>query len=230
MRERFQAEGVKIDSNYFAMGADSEQRLNAFAEQQYGAVAEAIYQGRNLCSRGRQGVIDALWGAQDMRKLNELAQLFQLPADSAAESFFAWKGVVYLQFEKGEKNGVLGELQKWLETERRVAEASMMDPAAKRALNELVSAFSTMASELEKRMVRYRTAFDGMFVQRNDHQAFSAFLADASSYFQSIGISVAKLGHLSDVWQRTLKRRSAKLLNTKDKSDLVRNMLGQMAA
>lgn len=228
VRERCRAAGIQIDPAYFAIEPETEERLNAFATKQYGVVADALQQGRHTGERERQGVIDALWSMRDTHKLNSLARLFRLPTNNAAESFFAWKGVVYLQFERGEKQAIIAELQQWLDIQRREAIRSPLDPANRKILNAAATAVSNVANDLEARLQKYRAAFDGMFVRRDDYRDFSNFLADAPEHFQSIGIAVAKLSHLSEIWQRATQRQALRFLNDKGKAELVRTLLGQV--
>ncbi|GIL39080.1 hypothetical protein [Roseiterribacter gracilis] len=228
VRERCRAAGIEIDPAYFAIETETEERLNAFAHKQYGIVADALQQGRNTGERERQGVIDALWGMRDAQKLNSLARLFRLPTANAPESFFAWKGVVYLQFERAEKAAIIAELQQWLDIQRREAMRSPVNPADRKVLNSAAGAVSTVATDLETRLQKYRTAFDSMFVKRDDYRDFSNFLADASEHFQAIGIAVAKLSHLSEIWQRATQRQALRFLNDKGKAELVRTLLSQV--
>jgi hypothetical protein len=110
---------------------------------------------------------------------------------------------------------------RWLEQHKAAADPRQpRDAAVQTLIAHLVAGVSDVLLQVEERLNGYQQAFNELFLNRADYGPFFDFLSGAQTYFQAIGIGLARLDHLTEIWERGAK--GPKPLGQQERIDLLR--------
>ncbi|MDB5364482.1 MAG: hypothetical protein JWM77_409, partial [Rhodospirillales bacterium] len=106
-------------------------------------------------------------------------------------------------YEHARRKEAIGGLLRWLEdTQAMLDPRQKRDDAMRALIFHLLGALSTVAADVESKLELYQNAFNQLFLAHADYAPFLDFLHGAQSYFVSIGIGLARLDHLTEIWKR----------------------------
>lgn len=228
LRDRFELEKIPVGKAYFDVSDEEWESIGHFIRDQFQKIFASIFPAKSDEAKGKlDRLLRVLWHLDDRPALEELADAFRLDRANCDENFYAWKGVLYFQHDLGRCRARLYALLEWLQGMRKYEDApGQRERQAVQAVAGHLEAFTSgTLRDIEKRFNTYQAAFNDLFGGSGDPRGFIAFLQGASADFQVIGIGIAKLQHLAEIWDRT----TSKIFRRRPKADTLIPLLRAMA-
>jgi hypothetical protein len=206
LRDRFEMEKIPVGKGYFDVSDEEWESVGNFIRAQFEKIFATIFPAKSDEAKAKlDRLLAVLWHLSDRPALEELADAFRLDRATCDESFYAWKGVLYFQHDYGRHKARMQSLVGWLQELRKYEDA----PGARERQGVQAVAghlhafcFETLR-DIDKRFATYQGAFNDLFGGAGDPRGFMLFLRGAAGHFQELGIGIAKLQHLVEIWDRT---------------------------
>lgn len=225
LRDKFRIGRVQSSSLYFNVPPAEWAAIDGFVREQLLQLARSLYGSGGTSSREQvDRLLNLLWDLSEGEELQQLGRVFRIPDEQVLDTFFAWKGVIFYCYEYARRKEAIYALLRWLEEYK-----AMLDPRQKRdatvqsMILHLVRAISQVLMAVEGKLSRYQDGFNELFLKRADYEPFFKFLSGAQTYFQSIGIGLARLDHLTEIWERGTGGRRA--MTPQSRIDLLRTLV-----
>jgi hypothetical protein len=221
LRDKFRMKRILINQAYYDVPAEEWVAIDGFVRSQLMRMVRSLYPGEGDKSDQFTKLLDLLWHLEDCDELRALGRVFRIPENEVLDTFFAWKGVIFYSYEHARRKEAIHNLLRWLEDTKKLLDPKQKrDEAIKALILHLLGALSTVVVDVEAKLNLYQNAFNQLFLTQADYAPFLKFLEGAQSYFQSIGIGLARLDHLTEIWERGGADR--RRLALPDRADLLR--------
>jgi hypothetical protein len=204
LRDQFRQHRLSANPLYFDVPAEEWAAIDKFVRAQLMQIARSLYGNDEISTREQfERLLDLLVDLVDNEELRQLGRVFQIPDSDVLDTFFAWKGVIFYGYEHARRKEAIYGLLRWLEQHKAQADPRQPREAAVQTLiTHLLAGISEVLVQVEERLTGYQTAFNELFLNRADYGPFFDFLSGAQTYFQAIGIGLARLDHLTEIWER----------------------------
>jgi hypothetical protein len=225
LRDKFLQRRVASSPLYFDVPAEEWAEIDQFVRSKLLLIARSVYGGADSSSREQvDRLLQLLWDLTDREELRQLGRIFRIPDEEILDTFFAWKGVIFYEYEHSRRKEAIYGLLRWLEHQKNALDPRQKRDAAVQVLIvNLAQRISKVLVAIEGKLTHYQEAFNELFLKRADYDPFFEFLSGAQTYFQSIGIGLARLDHLTEIWERGTGGRRA--ISPNDRNELLRILL-----
>jgi hypothetical protein len=203
LRDKFRMKRIAVSPLYYNVPPEEWRAIDAFVRGQLMRMVRSLYPGEGDRSEHFNKLLDLLWHLEDCDELRALGRVFRIPESDVLDTFFAWKGVIFYGYEHARRKDAIAGLLRWLEDTRALLDPRQKGDEPLRALIvHLLKALTAVADDVESKLAMYQHAFNQLFLTQADYAPFLSFLQGAQSYFVSIGIGLARLDHLTEIWKR----------------------------
>lgn len=210
MRDKFEIEQIQVDPGYFVFPAGELDKIKLFVREKMTRVAEFAAQDHKADKQPQavERLTQILWEAKDVAALAPFTKAFGIPPTSAPEIVYAWKGVIFYDYEYSRQTKEWQGMMEWLTSGSRPRDG--LAGSALSDLNDLrrgaIDKISHHMGRASKLLEQYRFCFDELFLHKRDAKPFVGFLRDAKRSFWDLGDSISRLSHSHAVWDRTTER------------------------
>jgi len=210
MKDRFEIEKLSVDTDYFAFPPGELEKIKIFVRDKMAKVAEFAAEQQKAADQVHavEKLTQILWEAKDVAALSPFTRAFGIPPTAAPEIVYAWKGIIFYDYEFSRQRADWQKMLDWLKLE-----AKPRDGIAGSALTEMNDLRDAATQALTKHMTRasallenYRHCFDELFLRKKDAKPFVEFLRSAKRSFWDLGDSISRLNHSHAVWERSTER------------------------
>lgn len=225
-RERMEAEGFDPHPGYFEMTAAEFARVRGHVLKQFQPIVETAFEGVSDANRASylKTLVNKLWDASDMGALKPLLQAMQIQDSEAADTLYAWKGVIYYEHVFARRQEVWKDFANWLNTESRPLDS--MPAMAQVTLDDQLSQWRKLYQRHWKAvhlmLAEYRNSYEMLFRDHKSPEPFIEFLHKAGKCFFQIGDSMSRIDHSIDLWRTYVGDSSMRYLRFEQLSSLSR--------
>lgn len=205
VRDVMEARGLTLDDRYFQIAETEWDRIQDHIRQRIRPmVALALPDGVMHSDERMAEMIDAIWKASDMRRLEPLIKAFLLPVEKTGEIFHSWKGVAFFEYHYMQISEPAIQFAKWLQT--GAVPSHSVNPEEQAVLNELRDTVRAKlkghwgkATEILK---NYNNSYERLFKEMGSAVDFMNFMANAPSHFWHLGDAIIRLQHAIETFER----------------------------
>jgi hypothetical protein len=201
LRECFERAHIEADPIYSTISPEEWDEIRLFIRKRFQQILEAVTGGA-ATQQSLEHLLDKLWDLNDRSMLESLAGAFGLPKSNCAETFYAWKGILYFSWLSVSLKDDVEKLSEWL-LEWKVLTKSCPSQSRAQMVSDLQKIRKQVLSEMAKIdhiQSEYDEAFDELFVKKTGPHHFLQFLGNAPSYFHAFGGAIGTLQHAVEVW------------------------------
>ncbi|MFZ4762027.1 MAG: hypothetical protein ACOYK8_04370 [Alphaproteobacteria bacterium] len=217
VRDKLQMEALEPDERYFLISEDEWANIETFIHGRFGKIVGALFPGSEADSHEKlKFLIMLLWDLQDIPALRNIAGMFKLPQDKAKEIFYAWKGIIFFEYEYSRNIEAIMACQDWFTSNAKPRnflqkrELDKIDAEAQNVVQLIREPMSVMANRLSE----YNDAFDDLFRFKRGPQRFTQFLLMAPEHFWNMGYALGRLTQAVEIWDTKTKINSTRSLNS----------------
>ncbi|MBV6631903.1 MAG: hypothetical protein KI792_02590 [Alphaproteobacteria bacterium] len=205
VRDMMQSRGMTLDDRYFQIAEAEWDRIQDHIRQRIRPmVALALPDGVMHSDERMAEMIDAIWKASDMRRLEPLIKAFLLPVEKTSEIFHAWKGVAFFEYHYMQLSEPAIQFAKWLQTGAVPSHSVNRDEQA--VLDDLRDAvrakLKTHWGKATEILKNYNYSYERLFKQQGSAVDFMKFMANAPNHFWHLGDAIIRLQHAIETWER----------------------------
>ncbi|MAJ63274.1 MAG: hypothetical protein CL558_08290 [Alphaproteobacteria bacterium] len=205
VRDMMISHGIEIDERYFQINDVEWNRIQDHIRQRIRPMVSLALPDGILHSEERMSeMIDAIWKASDMRKLQPLIKAFLLPVEQTAEIFYAWKGVAFFEYHYMQLSEPAIEFAKWLQSSA-IPTHSITSPEQE----ELDRLRSSVRAKLKAHWNRatgilkdYNYSYERLFKEQGSAVDFMRFMGAAPEHFWHLGDAIIRLQHAVETWEK----------------------------
>lgn len=221
LRDKFRMARLAVNPVYYDVPEEEWIEIDSFVRGQLLRMVRSLYPGEGDKGEHVTKLLDLLWHLQDSEELRSLGRVFRIPDPEVLDTFFAWKGVIFYGYEHARRKEAIHNLLRWLEDTKGLLDPRQKsDIAIKTLILHLLGTLSTVVVDVESKLTQYQDAFNQLFLTQADYAPFLQFLEGAQNYFQSIGIGLARLDHLTEIWEK--RGADRRRLPLHDRAELLR--------
>ncbi|MEM6901927.1 MAG: hypothetical protein AAF556_01645 [Pseudomonadota bacterium] len=205
VRDMMESKGLALDDRYFQIAEAEWDRIQDHIRQRIRPmVALALPDGVMHSDERMAEMIDAIWKASDMSRLEPLIKAFLLPVEKTSEIFHSWKGVAFFEYHYMQLSEPAVQFAKWLQTGAVPSHSVNRDEQA--VLDELrdtvrhkLKIHWGKATDILK---NYNQSYELLFKQQGSAVNFMKFMANAPSHFWHLGDAIIRLQHALETFER----------------------------
>ncbi|MEO0391953.1 MAG: hypothetical protein AAF213_01760 [Pseudomonadota bacterium] len=205
VRDMMMSRGMEIDERYFQINDTEWDRIQDHIRQRIRPMVSLALPDGVMHSEERMGeMIDAIWKAQDVRKLMPLIKAFLLPVEKTGEIFYAWKGIAFFEYHYKQLSEPAINFARWLQDGAKPShsitaqEEEEFDTLREGIRNKLKGHWSTSTTILKN----YSDSYEQLFKEQGSAVAFMNFMADAPNHFWHLGDAIIRLQHAVETWEK----------------------------
>jgi len=205
VRDMMISEGIEIDDRYFQINDVEWGRIQDHIRQRIRPmVSLALPDGVMHSDERMAEMIDAIWKAADMRKLQPLIKAFLLPVEKTSEIFYAWKGVAFFEYHYMQLSEPAIQFAKWLQS--NAVPSHSVTPAEQKDIDQIrdsvrgkLKAHWNRATTILK---DYNYSYERLFKHQGSATDFMRFMGAAPEHFWHLGDAIIRLQHAIETWER----------------------------
>lgn len=224
VKDTMQSKGIEIDPRYFQIAEEEWDRISDHIRQRIRPmVALALPDGVMHSEQRMAEMIDAIWRATDMRKLEPLIRAFLLPVEQTGAIFHAWKGIAFFEYQYMQISESAIHFARWLHEGAvpshsvKGEELATLNALRDSTRNKVKRHWSQATGILKE----YNYSYEKLFKLQGSAADFTRFMAAAPTHFWTLGDAVIRLQHAIETWERLTGMEP----NRKLESDSLRHLL-----
>jgi hypothetical protein len=205
VRDMMLSNGMGMDDRYFHIAEAEWSRIKDHIRQRIRPMVSLALPDGVMHSEERMSeMVDTIWRATDMRKLEPLIRAFLLPVERTSEIFYAWKGIAFFEYHYMQLSESAIQFARWLQEDAvpshsvKQEEQQGLDMLRDAVRAKLKGHWSRATSILKE----YNYSYEKLFKQRGSAVDFMNFMASAPEHFWFLGDAIIRLQHAIETWDR----------------------------
>jgi hypothetical protein len=216
LKDQFEALDISVDPRFLQISKEEWTRIRAFIIDQFARLVEAIYpddrEGQRPLAHRAGELVDQLWRPVDKEKIKNLMNALRVSPERSRDVLYAWKGVIYYEYQYGQMIPRLKILAEWLAYGTAPIDFARAD--MKQHIEKHRGAFrdklKVSMHEVRGLIAEYQSSFQDLVAEQPLVGPFIAFLNAAPSKFSTLGIALGRLQHALELWERATGGRGDK--------------------
>jgi hypothetical protein len=209
LKERVISVGADVSELYFDIDESEFEEIKNYIIKKFRPITQRVIDpnSKNASETAEQFIMK-LWDGRDLDYLKPITSVFRLPAESAGEIYYSWKGVTYYEFQYKRGQRPLLEFAAWLQKDAVPSHYVKADDRAEfeRMSRDIAGAFARHLKNASEILKIYNDSYEDLFVRGGDPRPFIDFLKQSSTMFWDISASISAINHGVSVWQQRTKR------------------------
>lgn len=225
-RERMEAGGFDPHPGYFEITESEYGRIRDHVMRQFQPIVESAFEDVPEANRAvfLKTLVNKLWDGSDIEALGPVMDAMGISEDTAGDTFYAWKGVIYYDYVFARRQDLWKDYANWLNAEAKPLDS--MPVMAQMKMNELQVQWRKMYQKRWKAvhlmLSDYRNSYDMLFRDQKSPEPFINFLKNAGKRFFQLGDSMSRIDHTIEVWRTYVGDSSMRFLRFEPLYDLGR--------
>ncbi len=215
-RERAEAEGLDPHPGYFEITEAEYGRIRDHVMRQFQPIVESAFDDVTEANKAvfLKNLVNKLWDATDMEALGPVMDAMGISEDTAGDTFYAWKGIIYYDYIFSRRQEIWKDYANWLNTESRPLDS--MPVMAQMKMNERLMEWRKLYQKRWKAvhlmLSEYRDSYDLLFRDHKSPEPFIKFLKNSRKRFYQLGDSMSRVEHTIEVWRTYVGDSSMRFL------------------
>ncbi|MBO6561516.1 MAG: hypothetical protein JJ959_13315 [Nisaea sp.] len=215
-RERMESEGFDPHPGYFEITEAEFGRVRDHVMRQFQPIVETAFEGVTDANRAvyLKTLVNKLWDGNDMDALKPVIKAMRISEADAAETFYAWKGIIYYDYVFSRRQETWKDYANWLNSESRPLDSmpSMAQMSMDQQLGEWRKLYQKRWKAVHLMLSDYRNSYEILFRDHKSPEPFIKFLNTAGKRFYQLGDSMSRIDHTIEVWRTYVGNSSMRFL------------------
>jgi hypothetical protein len=203
VKDKLAIEGVEANEAYLEISAAEWDNIRAHVSEKLRPIITFAFPDGGAAEGARaETLVNKLWSTKDIDALMPIVNAFELPVDEASGIFAAWKGIMYYDYEYARSEALWTDCLDWLRQDAKPVE--FVDRGRREMLGTLLgivtAQFLEAWAELRAVFDGYDTAYNKLFVTREEAGPFVQFMRNAVQSYWILGARMSAINHCAAVW------------------------------
>jgi len=199
LKEKFRQEGIEVDEDYFSVTKDVWLEIRKFVMGKFRPMILFAYPDQEPSREQITNLTDMLWDARENPEIEKMMAALGVSKPKIPEVLYAWKGIIYYEYIFHQYTEKSNKMIVWLE--QIPDQLVFVTPMFKARRDMIQQYISESIGSIMPILHESKTAYDELFLLKQNAQPFVSFLSDCQRHFFNLSSTLGQVIIILQIWQ-----------------------------